>query len=433
MVFPEAFTPVAHEAISLYIHIPFCSSRCDYCDFFSTSGATPAVFNKTLHTILEDGRQALEKLGSPHIHTVFIGGGTPSMIDPETLDWFLERLNTLVYSAGPDRGEVAGGTRSAGHAGRIKQSRIESIEYTMEVNPETVTSELLDVLENRGINRLSLGIQTFDNGGFEYLGRRATPEDNRRALELIHRRTFGSISFDIITGMVQAADTGRGAEAPGPAHTTIGDLEKALRWKPDHISLYTLTVEEGTRLAKQIRNGRKPPVDEETQTNAFLAAAEYLQENGYKWYEVSNFARPGAQCRHNLSYWRMRPYLGLGPSAVSTVAGAEGPLRIEASRNLQAPEYRAERLSPRDLLFEHLIMGLRLTEGVDRAKMTRIFGIDPAEALTSSLQTAESRDYMEITNDALRCTRTGSMYLDLILRGIARDMSDIEIGRCDWP
>ncbi len=451
---PEGqFDLLHHKTISLYIHIPFCSSRCDYCDFFSTTGASSGLISATLDSVLEDARVALEALGYPYVSTVFIGGGTPSMVEPRAFGAFISELNTIISGCGAAARRDEDGTR-------------EPVEFTVEANPETITEKLLDVLDSGGVNRLSVGIQTFDEEAFRYLGRRATPADNRRALDLIAHGWKGELSFDLVTGMpiegaghgCATADGGADADTTGTSGTagsnaagtaesgdtkgaiarsvvdrTITDLQEALQWNPDHISLYTLTVEEGTELSRRIAESRSPPVDEEEQAEAFIAGSEYLEANGYARYEVSNFARPGKACEHNMSYWRMHPYLGLGPSAVSTLGSGAGPVRIESSTGLPSPEYRQEILSPRDFFFEHLIMGLRLSEGVYRSRIERIFGIDPVDALPSTLEKAKGRGFVEITDDILACSPNGLIYLDSILRDAAEEISDIEIERCDWP
>jgi oxygen-independent coproporphyrinogen III oxidase len=341
------------SSISVYVHIPFCTSRCRYCDFSVVTGASPRMINLTLDRTLEEASWYVERMGRPRIRTIYIGGGTPSLIAPERLARFLEGL-----------------TQRLGVDGSLE-------EWTIEANPETVTADFLAAASAAGVDRLSLGIQSFQDRLLRRLGRRANAARIDAALECIAAHWSGRLTVDVITGT--------------PAQTLIDlddDLTRLAALAPGHVSLYSLTIEPGTPLARAIERGSVTPLPGELQDELWIAARDRLVAIGYRWYEVSNFALPGCESKHNAVYWRSEPYLGLGPGAVGTVRAVD-PANPTLTVRLTNPDmsvYAAaagdawtrdvEVIDARTLLFEHFMLGLRTEEGVHLGRLASVFGLD---------------------------------------------------------
>ena len=352
------------EVVSLYVHVPFCSSRCRYCDFYFETGRSPRVMQSTLDRILGESAFYAAMLGHPVISSIYFGGGTPSVLPPEMLDSFLAGFRDIwkIGAAGSER------------------------EWNFEANPESVTGELLAVLEAHGVNRLSIGVQSFQDDELRLLGRRARRPVSIAALELVasSRRQVPHLNIDLMTGV------------PGQTALSVSqDVETAVAFEPDHFSLYSLTIEEGTPLARMIDYGSVHMPTAEQQEASWFAARDAVTGHGFASYEVSNFARPGAESSHNLRYWSLEPYLGLGPGAVSTLlargnvnSGEVVPVRITnpdlfvyGAHPADAVPREVEQISVRDFLFEHFITGLRTREGVSLNRLSSIFGEGPVAAL----------------------------------------------------
>lgn len=372
------------DSLSLYVHIPFCTSRCRYCNFYFETGWSPAILRRTLDTILAESLafrgwlfpQSPAK--PPAIHTVYFGGGTPSVIPPAMLDDFLERFRDIWGIPVPD------GDAEADEAGR------RPAEFAFEANPETMSPQLMEVLGRQGIDRLSLGIQSFSSPALRRLGRRASRAEVEAALATVAEarrsgRWRGRLNLDLISGI------------PGqtPADTRE-DLARVLEAAPDHVSLYSLTEEEGTPLAQGYAAGLWPRPAPEAVEEQLDTLARGLENAGLHNYEISNFARPGCESRHNLAYWELRPYLGLGPGAVGTlpvllgdhadrssagrpaIARLTNPSSMAYSRPSRSHwEHQAEILSNRDFLADHFVVGLRTGQGADTGRLERIFHLPP--------------------------------------------------------
>jgi putative oxygen-independent coproporphyrinogen III oxidase len=280
---PSAPRPVATRVGSVYVHAPFCARRCVYCDFAVTvqrEGDLPAWL-EALHTELalveEDGMFSL----ASELDTLYVGGGTPSLLGSGAM----EGLSGLF---GPDR--LAGS----------------ALEWTVEANPESFTDEVATAWARAGVNRISLGLQTFSESGLRWMGRLHGVEGGVRAVDVAGRAGIRNVSVDLIFGLPRSV--GRSWD---------DDLRRVLDLDVTHVSLYGLTVEPETALGRAVREGRESPVDEEQYRDEYLRAAEVLTEAGYQHYEVSNFARAGSEARHNAVYWEGAPYIGLGNSAHS--------------------------------------------------------------------------------------------------------------------
>ncbi|QOJ00729.1 MAG: radical SAM family heme chaperone HemW [Phycisphaeraceae bacterium] len=333
---------------SLYIHVPFCFHKCHYCDFYSIVDTQDrqGPFVKRLVQEFE----ALGRLcGGPALETIFVGGGTPSLLRPDLWEELLASLRRSFDLSPMKPGSAGDGGGGEG-------------EFTVECNPETVTPGLMSVLAGGGVNRVSMGAQSFHADHLRTLERWHDPENVPRALEAARVAGIGRASIDLIFGV------------PGQ---TLGDwerdLERALSLGTGHLSCYGLTYEPGTAMTARLGRGEFSPADEEVETGMFLATVERLSAAGMPRYEVSNFARPGEACRHNMVYWRQGDWLAAGPSASAHLAGrrwkniprlgdylAESPDGLAGVTDHEAPD------AARNLI-ERIMTGLRLTEGLDGA------------------------------------------------------------------
>jgi oxygen-independent coproporphyrinogen III oxidase len=324
------------EVGSIYIHAPFCARRCVYCDFAVTVRRTGdvdgwiAALAAELRHVESEGLFALRD----RLETLYVGGGTPSLLGPSSMS----RL-----------AEVIGRERLSGA----------SLEWTAEANPESFTEEVAGAWAAAGVNRLSLGAQTFHEGALRWMGRLHGTEGPERALRAANRAGIHNVSIDLIFGLPMAS--GRDWNA---------DLARVVGLGVPHVSLYGLTVEPGTALGRAVREEREAPVDDEQYRSEYLRAAEVLAAAGYRQYEVSSFARPGAESRHNGVYWSGAPYLGLGNGAHSYAP----PVRRwnerdweayhEALRSGRAPEAERECVEGGARALERLWLSLRTQEGI---------------------------------------------------------------------
>jgi len=321
--------------LGVYLHIPFCRQRCYYCSF-NTGPYRPAALDRFLQAL---GREIdlagdAEWASAAVVGTVFFGGGTPSLLEPEELAGILDRLRKR-FALAPD------------------------VEVTVECNPESVSREKLKGYRRAGVNRISLGIQTLDDALLPRLGRLHSGLEARQAFEAARFAGIGNINVDLIYGLP-------GLELPGWEATLSG----VLAWGPEHLSAYCLTLDEGSRWA-----GERPaglPSDDAVADQHWLLT-RMARETGLEHYEISNFCRPGFRSRHNQVYWRAEEYLGLGPGASGFLGDVRYTNLKPADRYCTMLETGAfplgqwERLTFRQRLGERLILGLRLAEGVPQA------------------------------------------------------------------
>ena len=318
---------------SAYVHIPFCLSKCRYCDFNSHAGLAD-LHSGYIASLLKDVESSTQRLGQP-LRTIYIGGGTPTLLPPQ-------HLRAIIHAL----------TESCGMASEC--------EVTVEANPRTIDSGTLANMRLVGVNRLSIGVQSMDNTALRVLGRAHEAEDAAAALQLARERGFHNVSVDLIYGI------------PGQSLRDIyDDVEHVILLGPEHVSAYELTVEEGTPLAVDIAEGRLRMPDTEMVSTAYDLVGEALSRAGYEHYEVSSYAKPGFRSRHNQVYWRNEPHYGFGAGAWGYVDGVR-TRRIPDPRGyieaLEAgldPVESTEELRGRALLAETLMLGLRMLDGVD--------------------------------------------------------------------
>ncbi len=385
--------------LSLYVHVPFCRSKCAYCDFFSLAGSTRSVMERVLAETTSQLESFRDWLEPSRIHTIYVGGGTPSIL-PDAL---LRRLFSSIRSF------TAGLTE-------------ESPEWTVEANPESLNEDFLQTCSEFGVTRVSLGLQTMQEHLLRLLGRPGDAAANRKAMRLLGARWGRRVNLDLIAGI------------PGQdLRLLLEDLSQAIEQHPGHISFYALTPIAGTDLESQI--------DLELQERLWLAGYEQLEEAGYRNYEISNFALPGEECRHNLRYWRLQPYLGLGPGAVSTIRGREGEVyrlsnpedldRFLAGRT-ELWGLQAEQVSPKDFLFETLMMGLRLREGITPASFISRFGKPLPEFIPQLWQHWLEYGFVQ-SNEVYTLVKGERMLLNSRLIELQEALEGVEPPTVDWP
>ncbi len=374
--------------LALYIHWPFCLAKCPYCDFNShvRDRIPQARFARALRTELA---WEAARLGRRPLASIFFGGGTPSLMEPDTVAALIADA-TALFDPAPD------------------------LEITLEANPTSVELARLAGFRAAGVNRVSLGIQSLDAGALQMLGRQHSAAQATEALEAA-RSTFPRVSFDLIYAR------------PGQSVAAWqAELRQALALCADHLSLYQLTVEPGTGFEALHRRGELVLPDDDLAAELYHATLDACAAQGLQAYEVSNLAQPGGESRHNLAYWRYADYAGIGP-------GAHGRITLDgslvATRRHRAPEPWAdrverqghgstaeERIGPRDRAREMLLMGLRLTEGVDAARFAARTGIPLSDALDPDvLDQALEAGYVTQADGRLAATLDGRLRLDALL------------------
>ncbi len=361
----------------LYIHIPFCRKKCNYCDFYSIA------YKESLASDYIDvlcGQ--IKNLEGLSFSTIYIGGGTPSVLERMLLEKLLGSLERFI---------------------RCSQ------ETTIEVNPESLDLDKINLFKERGINRISIGVQSFQGRILEGLSRIHTPEESRRAISLSLKK-FDNVNIDLIFAV------------PGQStEDWLKDLEEASKYKLTHISCYNLTYEEGTVIHRDLTLGRVKPVDNEEEAVMYQEAIKFLRDKGFVHYEISNFAKEGFFCRHNLGYWQGEEFLGLGPTAGSfwrgkrlkNVSSVEDYI-IKVKEGFMIEE---EKPSSERLLRELLVLGLRKTQGVDFGSLYEKTGRHPQELLRPSLEKLVKDNFIEyIKNNTeiagARLTPKGILFFD---------------------
>ncbi len=331
---------------SLYLHVPFCAGACDYCDFYSIPArAEDDLLDKFVDILLKDVHKSIHYYQVDALPSVYIGGGTPSLLGAERCARLLAAIQGLPLASGA--------------------------EITIEANPESATDDFLRACADGGATRLSLGIQSTDARSRGAVGRIGEVDQVRRAVGAARRLFPGSLCLDLISGLPFQDE-----------RSLLGDISFAVDSGADHVSLYALTLEDGTPLAKRHRRGAAALPNEDAADELWLRGRDALEAAGLLQYEVSNFSRPGKESVHNSRYWRMESYLGCGPSAVGTIVDEDSATAerlswpADADAWLRRPEAHepAIELIPRKALIEEcLLMGFRTTAGVDEALFSRRF------------------------------------------------------------
>ncbi len=368
--------------MNAYIHIPFCTSICSYCDFTSFAGQEGKMSAYVGALCVEIQKSSLQ---SP-LQTVYFGGGTPSLLAPERLGQILQAL-------------------------RDKAGFHPSAEISMEANPETVDEQRLQAYGKAGINRLSFGAQAVQKEILKKLGRGHEWGRVEKAFQDARSAGFGNTNLDLMFGL-----SGQTLEMFQVS------LRKAAALNPEHLSLYALQVEEGTPLAKQVAEGLPLPSEDEV-ADEYAWAQDFLAQQGYEQYEVSNFSKPGKACRHNWNIWRGEDYWGFGLSAVGTVGGirhSHGEDLLEYIRQVGRGEsaLQEEKLSTAVRTWEKLMLGLRTKEGVDQTEADRFSGF-PNDSRRSRFNRLLEEGFLSLSEGRYRVTSKGYFVLNGILETFA--------------
>ena len=374
------------KELALYVHWPFCVSKCPYCDFNShvRDGVDQAEWRGAL---LADLAHEAALLPGRQLSSIFFGGGTPSLMDPATVAAVIE-------------------------AARQAWPASDDIEITLEANPNSAEAARFADLAGAGVNRISLGLQSFDDESLAFLGRAHSASEGLRALEAA-QSAVERVSFDLIYAL-PGDDEARWAAS----------LDRALSLGTEHLSLYQLTIEPGTRFASMVARREFTPLDLDTAATLFELTQERAGAAGIPAYEISNHARPGAESRHNLTYWRYGDYAGVGPGAHGRRLG-QRTVRHRKPENFLAGMARnghglveEEVLTPVEAAREALVMGLRLAEGIDPQALAARVGVDRLvdDAVVDRLA---AHGLLERTGPRLATTPAGRLLLDSILAEIA--------------
>ncbi|REJ75328.1 MAG: coproporphyrinogen III oxidase family protein [Acidobacteria bacterium] len=405
----------------VYIHVPFCKSRCSYCDFATDVYRNDEAVERYLRAVLTEledrkpktgdrlslpdpnsvlspqssvlpaGRGRSDSVHSPQpsvlpargglVDTIYFGGGTPSLLNPGQLERILKAVH--------ERFEIS-----------------EDREITVEMNPATVTLGQLEQFRAMGVNRASFGVQTFNDRSLKLLARGHDADDARSTYKTLRKAGFENISFDLIAGL---------------PHQTIDDwkanLEEAVSMSPEHISLYLLEIHEATPLAEQVRSGRQPLPDEELAAEMYELMLERLEKAGYRQYEISNFCKEGFESRHNLKYWDLDPVIGFGVSSHSFDGGRrwvnvrDTMAYVRTVECGDSPVVEIEELPEKQLKAEFTFLKLRLTKGLDLKEYRSRFGSDLTEEFGPEIAEFRELGLVELTeSDVMRLTQKGRLY-----------------------
>ena len=370
--------------LSLYIHIPWCVRKCPYCDFNSHQADHAVPEQHYVATLLRDLEQELELVQGRALHSVFFGGGTPSLFSGAAISSILEGVSRRI----PLKTDA---------------------EVTLEANPGTVEAEKFHAFVEAGVNRISLGVQSFNDDQLQALGRIHDSEQAVSAIELAQGVGLASFNIDLMHGL------------PGQNIADArADLQRAASYRPPHISWYQLTIEPNTRFYKN--PPRLPPesvlADIQDQGEAILGT------EGYRQYEVSAFARSGYRCHHNLNYWQFGDYLGIGAGAHSKLTDLSQSQVLRFSRTRLPADYLAQRsgdfrvseraLTPQDLVAEYMMNALRLQEGFELRDFTARTGL-ATEVLNQPLQSLLQKELLQLDQSRVSATALGRRYLDTVV------------------
>ncbi len=365
----------------IYVHIPFCRQACHYCNFhFSTRLENT---NELVAAIVREAGMRRQFLQNKPINSLYLGGGTPSVLPPAELNYLLSALYD-VFNIAADA------------------------EVTLESNPDDLTAERLKALRDSPVNRLSIGIQSFRDQDLKWMNRAHNADEATRCLDFALAAGFDQLTVDLIYGSPGLDDA-----------AWLQNLRTVFDRQLPHLSAYALTVEEGTALAHFVRHGKSPSPDEAAAGRHFSILEEEAARAGYTHYEISNLCRGGAFARHNSSYWTGQPYLGLGPSAHSFDGSNSSwniSHNIEYSRSVKADKLpiQGEHLEPADRLNERLMTGLRTTWGVELAALESQFGARAVEAIREQASTWMTGNYLAEREGHWYLTSLGRPFADRI-------------------
>ena len=367
------------EKSGLYIHVPFCKSKCVYCGFYST--VSQKDVDKYLSALEKEMALRKDEPAGKTVQTVYFGGGTPSLLQTSQLQQIIDNLRHHFFIE-------------------------DNAEMTIEANPEQLTLDYCINLKQLGFNRISIGVQSFHDEILQFLGRKHTAKEALQAVENAHNVGFDNISIDLIYGVNERSN-----------ELWKNELETIFALPIRHFSAYALTVEENSLLYRRIQQHRDVEPDEDLASIQYTILSEMVSKSPFAQYEVSNFAMKGWESKHNSAYWDRTPYLGLGPAAHSF----DGTHRSWNAPSLSAyftqiaeqkPFYEQETLTDTDRYNEHLLLRLRTCAGIDLQEMTQLFGQERTDALLRYFETDVDTRYYELTTNHLHLTAEGLWFAD---------------------
>ena len=367
---------IDRKPVSIYIHIPFCRRKCRYCDFLSWPNQLENL-QDYVNALIKEIDRYRGWLADRLVSTVFFGGGTPSLMNPEQVCRIIHEIN--------QKGHLSG-----------------TAEITMEANPDQLTEEKLEGYRDAGVNRLSIGLQSTDPALLSFLGRNHTAHDFYKAVEAARKAGIQNINGDLIFGI------------PGQTlEQWRSSLEEVVKVQLPHLSCYGLTYEEETPLYRSLIRNEFQPIDEDLEWNMFRHGIQWLQESGYEHYEISNYALPGYQCLHNLTYWENREYIGLGVGAHGFLEGE----RVENTSSLsdyfqmlernRFPVINRHKISVTESVSETCFLGLRLRKGISEQRFLERYGKPLLEFYPSIIPQLIERELLVKDKGYLRLTEVG--------------------------
>lgn len=380
--------------MEIYLHVPYCRQKCRYCDFasFAHAESTQSAY---VDAVLAEAQMQAAKFPHDAMKTAYLGGGTPSILPPELLTRLLQGV-AAHFPLAP------------------------GAEFTSEANPGTLTAQWLEAALNCGVNRLSMGMQAAQPELLRMLGRIHDFHQVQQSVELARRAGFQHISLDLMFGL------------PGQTVEMWREtLDKALSLAPEHLSCYGLIPEEGTPLYRDLQTGRLTLPDEDDERRMYDLTLDLLAQAGFRQYEISNFARPGCECRHNIGYWQQVPYIGLGVSAASYLHAPDGMIRLTNPRTLPAYLHMVqtqddslreqEFVSKTDGRFETLMLGLRMNCGVSESEFQARHGVSLDALYGDKLLKFEREGLLQHKTDRWSLTRRGMDVQNAILVELMND------------
>src|SRR5262245_30467482 len=364
----------------IYIHIPFCATRCHYCNF-ATGGYESDLARRYTAAVREEiGRADVSiKPTMRRVDTIYFGGGTPTTLTVGQISSLIETCRRR-FDVAPDA------------------------EITAEANPGSISQNYLEELRSAGVNRQSFGVQSFDDGELRMIGRTHSAEEAREAVRIARAAGFTNVSIDLIAGLPEQK-----------METWRRNLEEAFALEPDHLSVYLLELYKDAPLLHRINRGELRAIDEELTVAMYFALVDEAERRGFEHYEISNWSRPGFESRHNLKYWTGAPYWAFGVSA----AGYDGQARWSNTRNIheylhkiesgQSPVVERIELDEEGRQSENLFLRLRLKDGVDLSEHRRRFGVNVAERYKPELERLREAGLIELDESNLKISRAGAV------------------------
>ncbi len=372
-----------NKELGIYIHIPFCKSKCYYCDFISYTNKENYIYIKEyIKNIIEELEQY--DLSNYNITTIYIGGGTPSFINEKYIVQLLRNLKTKLSN---------------------NQTNFENMEITIEINPGTITKNKIEQYKKAGINRVSIGLQSTDNDLLKQIGRIHTYEEFLEAYEIIKEAGFENINIDLMIGLPN--------QTIQMLKTTLEEIKKL---NPAHISVYSLIVEENTKIEKMIEKGELQLLDENYERQMYWYVKNTLELNGYKHYEISNFAKEGKQSKHNLNCWEQKEYIGLGASAhsyLNNVRYSNSAFTNEEDWNFNNKTIE-EQQTLQDQKREYMLLGLRKIDGVSINQFKQKFVENPIYLFRKEIQKLVEEKLIEVDGDNIHLTNKGLDLANLV-------------------